>query len=327
MVSATQAHLTESTSLREASFDSEGRTLHLTLIRAGFNTSRSRYYTVEALRSGVAAFSGAQQYLDHPTASETRERPEGSIRNWVASLGDVVYDEASQSLRGTAKIIDPDFLNRVKLMDEQGVLNTLGVSIRAIGAGEDAEVDGSKTFRVDEFIEGISADFVTRPGAGGYVEFRESDNTPNEENDMSAEAIAAAERRAVEAEQRANAAEERARVAEEAAKKAQESAVIAQSALESLQAESALRASQEAIGKLIDATNLPSKSTEYLRTLLAQESDVEKAKTEIDRFVQMFKEAAPSNPVRNMGESSASSNVPSNVDVNGRIASVFGGAR
>lgn len=294
--------LQESHRVAEAAFDKSGRTLTLTIIRQGFNSSRQRYYTVEALRSGVTAFANAQQYLNHPTEAETAARPEGDIRDWVASLDSVVYDEASQSLRGTAKIIDPDFLEKVALMDEQGLLQSLGVSVRAMGSGAVAEVDGHQTFRVDEFVEGISVDFVTRPGAGGFVEFRESD-TSTTEDDMSAEAIAAAERRAVEAEQRAKEAEESAKGALKRAEEAEAKVSAAEAAIESLKAQEAHRASQEAIGKCIDEADLPAESKARLRVELANESDVDTAKTRITEHAEYIAKLLSGTRTTGLGES------------------------
>jgi hypothetical protein len=143
--------------------------LAVQIIRAGFNVSGSRYYTPTALEAAARRFNFARMYADHPTASEERERPEGSVQNWVGVLEAVTYNPESQALSGTARLISPQFQEKVRALAQAGHLGLLGVSIRAIGAGEPAVVDGVDTFLVTELLDVQSVDFVTLAGAGGQA--------------------------------------------------------------------------------------------------------------------------------------------------------------
>jgi seryl-tRNA synthetase len=55
------------------------------------------------------------------------------------------------------------------------MLSEMGISINAIGSASDAEIEGIKTKLVEKLIKARSVDFVTEPGAGGSVEFYESE--------------------------------------------------------------------------------------------------------------------------------------------------------
>ncbi|GAH56668.1 unnamed protein product, partial [marine sediment metagenome] len=76
--------------LTEATFD-KGRAT-VTVIKAGFNYDKSRYYPKEMLQRDYGIFEGLKMYADHPTETEEKERPERSIREWVATLKDVTCD-------------------------------------------------------------------------------------------------------------------------------------------------------------------------------------------------------------------------------------------
>jgi len=164
----TQHELAEYHQLEEAVVNKQAGTIELTVIREGFNTSKSRYYTDKALReTGPQVFEGAKMYLNHPTETDKVLRPEGDLGAWVGVLREVTYDEEGKRLRGKAKVIDPAFLSKVKLLQDAGELEQLGVSIRASGIGYHDEIDGHPTVCVESFVAAASVDFVTEPGAGG----------------------------------------------------------------------------------------------------------------------------------------------------------------
>lgn len=148
-------------------------TLTLTVIRPGFNAPRSRYYRREALARDHKVFEGQKMYVNHQTRAQERERPEGDMRDWVANLTET-YIGPQGEVKGKAIIIDPSFQAKVDLLAERGQLQTLGTSIRAVGQGGDAVVEGQKTFVVEGIPAGRSVDFVTEPGAGGRAEVLEA---------------------------------------------------------------------------------------------------------------------------------------------------------
>ena len=153
------------------------------VLRSGFNSSKERYYSPEAVARDYGIFEGVKMYADHPTKTEEKERPEGSIKNWVATLKNVHVDE-SGAIVGEAVIIEGWLKEKLAALKEQGLLSEMGISINAIGRGpkELQEVEGHKTKVVEELVIARSVDFVTEPGAGGVVQMYEAD--PNRDIDL-----------------------------------------------------------------------------------------------------------------------------------------------
>lgn len=144
--------------------------LNITVIKPGFNTSKSRFYPKATLARDHKVFDNAKMFANHQTQEESKKRPEGSIHDWVASMGPTFVDAATGNVKAKAKIIDPPMKAKFELLDEHGLLPQMGVSIRAFGGQQEAIVEGVKTNFVESFKGCKSVDFVTFPGAGGGVE-------------------------------------------------------------------------------------------------------------------------------------------------------------
>lgn len=309
----------EAREIVEAATAADGTTLTLTVIKAGFNVGRSRYYTEAAVREGAGIFRGLKMYIDHQTAAEAKAKPEGSLRDWAAVITETAYDATSKSLRATAKLIDPDFKAKIHALAEEGLLHTLGVSIRAVGSGEQALVEGVDTFRVDEFDAGISVDFVTEPGAGGQALLLEAVEEPGihaltlpqlrERRPDLVAALLSESKQSKEAgveitQEEYDAMKRRADEAEEAKnslKAAEEARVAAESAVEAMKAEQAKAEAQEAIGKLIAESTLPEPSKKHLAEALKDEADVEAAKAAIESHKTLVASLTGKGDVRGNG--------------------------
>jgi hypothetical protein len=139
--------------------------LPVTIIKPGLSKN-NRYYSPELLKRDAKIFEGAKMFLDHQTDKEQVARPEGSVKDWVASLKDVKA-ESDGTLKGTAVLIDPAFKDKVAALAEAGLLKTLGVSIRAAALQRDADMDGKRVKAIEGFKACRSVDFVTFAGAGG----------------------------------------------------------------------------------------------------------------------------------------------------------------
>ena len=159
--------------LDEKAYDAAKGEITLTVIRPGFNTSKSRFYPKEVLARDAAVFAGAKMFKDHATKAEEKTKPEGSVDRYAGDLG-TPWVESDGSIKATAKVTDPVFKEKLKNMSEGGTLKQMGVSIRAIGAGTVAMVEGAKTLLVESIVKAKSVDFVTYAGAGGQVELFES---------------------------------------------------------------------------------------------------------------------------------------------------------
>lgn len=167
--------------LIESAVQDDG-TAQLKVITPGWGSTG--YYPVEVLkRDAAAAFpAGTHMYLDHPTLSESIERPERSIKDLAATLlEDAHWVDTGPDGPGVyakAQVVEGyrDVLNAV-------APNT-GVSIHANGSlDESGEAEGKRgpiIRRIAAATESQnSIDFVTRPGAGGrMVELFEAARAP-----------------------------------------------------------------------------------------------------------------------------------------------------
>jgi len=158
--------------LTEAKFD-KGRAT-VVVIKAGFNATSERYYPSEMLKRDYKVFEGMKMYADHPTEQEDKDRPERSIRDWVATLTEVACDE-SGTVTGVAEIVEPWLMQKLASLRDKEMLSEMGISINAVGSASKATVDGKETLVIEKLVACKSVDFVTEPGAGGVVTLYESD--------------------------------------------------------------------------------------------------------------------------------------------------------
>ena len=158
--------------LSEAAYDASSGKLTLTVIKPGWSKN-SRYYSESLLKKHAKIFEGAKMFTDHATDKEAQARPEGSVKDWVASVGKV-WPDSSGKLLAEATVIDPAFKTKLDTLNKAGLLNQMGVSIRVLGEAVDGERDGRKGKIIESFLHCRSVDFVTFAGAGGQVEALES---------------------------------------------------------------------------------------------------------------------------------------------------------
>uniref|UniRef100_A0A6M3L3M5 Uncharacterized protein n=1 Tax=viral metagenome TaxID=1070528 RepID=A0A6M3L3M5_9ZZZZ len=149
--------------------------LPVRIIQPGFNSSKGRFYSEQAIKDAAVIFDNHKMYADHPTKEDERQRPERSIRDWVATLHATRVSDAGNAV-GEAHINAGWLKEKIQTLYEQGDLQHLGTSINAIGRGTKQLIEGIKT----TFVEGLvnsrtqSVDFVTEAGAGGQAGLRES---------------------------------------------------------------------------------------------------------------------------------------------------------
>ena len=145
------------------------------IIRPGFNDSKGKYYTKQAVESGKTLFEGAKMFANHSTKTEEKERPERDIRDWSGTLQDVKMSEKG-NLIGNAVIHAGWLKEMVSNLFEAGNLSKLGVSINTLGKGVRGKVEDCETFIVESLVKHPlgSVDFVTEAGAGGAVGLMES---------------------------------------------------------------------------------------------------------------------------------------------------------
>jgi hypothetical protein len=129
----------------------------------------SGYYPESMLtRDGPSVYTEAtHDYIDHPTKTEEKERPERSLKDLAAVItGNVKFESEGVSVPGVYADIHVfkeyrDFLNEKAPY--------IGMSHRAIGKGVQGTVEGKQGKIIESLHKCLSVDFVTKPGAGGGI--------------------------------------------------------------------------------------------------------------------------------------------------------------
>jgi hypothetical protein len=147
--------------LREARADYE-----IKLIAPG--KGATAFYPAEVLkRDGPKVFTRETHvYLNHPTAAEELQRPEGDVKNLAGVLtSDAIYHEShakGPGLYARMKV----FADHAQLVEEKAA--HVGMSIRASGVRE-AGVMREGLPVLKQLVAAESVDVVTRAGAGGMI--------------------------------------------------------------------------------------------------------------------------------------------------------------
>lgn len=152
--------------LLERAINKDG-TMPLKIIAPGWGSSG--YYSADVLkRDGATVFpSGVHMHIDHPSLSESRERPERSLQTLAAvTVTPAEWQEDGAAGPGLYAQAKP-FANYAPLIEE--LSPHIGVSIRASGFAKTGEAEGKKGAIVKRLAQGHSIDFVTKAGAGGKV--------------------------------------------------------------------------------------------------------------------------------------------------------------
>lgn len=169
--------------------ESEGKpsTVLIKIIGPGWGSSA--FYSKGVLKESATKVykKGTHMMWNHQTTTEESERPEGDLSNLAAVLTeDSYYMESGikgPGLYAKAKV----FSDYAQAVQEKGP--HIGVSINAGIKCHEGEAEGRKGLIADAFVHAYSADFVTKPGAGGapIVPARESlqaHNSTSEDNSM-----------------------------------------------------------------------------------------------------------------------------------------------
>ena len=142
-------------------------TIDLKLIAPGWGTSG--YYSADVLRAdGPQAWpAGTHMYLDHPTVSEAKERPERSVKD-LAAVTVSTPEFREDGIHGAGLYAKASVLPPYRDVID-ALAPHIGVSIRAHGSFNEGEAEGRTGRVITKIAKGESVDFVTKPGAGGKV--------------------------------------------------------------------------------------------------------------------------------------------------------------
>lgn len=151
--------------IEESKTDTALLKMHIKLIEPGWgNTRDNNYYPKEMLQRDARKFIGAKMFpVDH--------REDGkSVGSWVSNITNIVgFTETGAPIAEVA-VIDPQFAEKVKAINQAGLLSDLQCSIMASGVAEDGfELEGRKGKKVVEIKQAGDVDWVRRAGAGGMA--------------------------------------------------------------------------------------------------------------------------------------------------------------
>ncbi len=173
----------EAEQLKESAYDSSKGVLTVTVIKPGFSKNSTklkesgktlpRYYPASTLKRDHKIFNGSKMFADHQTESEAKSRPEGSVKDWVASLGET-WVESDGTVMGKATVIDPQFKEKLDTLSKNGLLKEMKTSVRIAAGVTEGEAEGKEAAVIESILSNKSVDFVTYAGAGGQVEAMES---------------------------------------------------------------------------------------------------------------------------------------------------------
>jgi TolA-binding protein len=153
------------------SYDAENHTGIARVIEAGFNSSKSRFYSEEMLREcGPKAFSGVKMFCNHQTDEEAEARPERDVNDEIGMVGDVRWDEKQKALVAPFSIWDTRWRENFANRKAMGKASSANLSITASGRGIPLRTETGRRFHLVESLFGKSLDLVTYAGAGGEVQ-------------------------------------------------------------------------------------------------------------------------------------------------------------
>lgn len=112
--------------------------------------------------------AGTHMYIDHPSESETYDRPERTVKDLAAVLTEDARWDATANGGAGALVAEARVFSqwRQPLAD---MAEAIGVSIRASAEGETGEAEGRRGRIITRLLVGESVDFVTHAGRGGKV--------------------------------------------------------------------------------------------------------------------------------------------------------------
>lgn len=146
----------------------EANTRMLKLIAPGWGSSG--YYPADVLkRDGPNVFkAGTHNYIDHLTATEEKQKPEGYLDRLASVLTEDAkwyddYNGNGAGLYAKAKV-KPEFDTFLETFGAN-----IGTSIRANGKVKEGIVDNKKGTIIEAITSAKSVDYVTVAGAGGKV--------------------------------------------------------------------------------------------------------------------------------------------------------------
>ncbi|MCF8012614.1 MAG: hypothetical protein K9L56_15195 [Clostridiales bacterium] len=166
------------------------------LIEAGLNQTGSRYYEPGFLQEHLGRFEGAFGFVDHPTATEAKQKPERSMDTIAVTIENARWSEAQDAVLGDVHFLDTDSGRNMRAAFENPIVRErAGLSIYwPYGVeAENRRMNESDVMVPQKLLgsenERFDIDVVTRPTAGGKITIREGGNEMPELDELTIEQL------------------------------------------------------------------------------------------------------------------------------------------
>lgn len=176
--------------LREADAPAtEDGKIPVVIITEGPGNRRDRnLYTAAAIQSSAQVFEGVKCFLNHPSVSEERDRPERRVQDqagWFSECRAEVVDGKACAVGNLNLSLNPAGKEQARGLIESerayqqqfpnGDNVFVGFSINAEGTSHEEVIDGEPWHVVDAIAAAMSCDLVTFPARGGRLREAEAD--------------------------------------------------------------------------------------------------------------------------------------------------------
>ena len=136
-------------------------------------SKNGRLYALSALEQSAPLWEGVKVYDNHLTQEEF-ERKQGMRSvdgEWLGSIVSPFWDAATSSVKGVFKVVEESLGAKLKSAWEQGILNTIGLSIDTFPiVSRQAQIEGKRMPIIEGFEKILSVDLVAEPAAGGSLD-------------------------------------------------------------------------------------------------------------------------------------------------------------
>jgi len=131
-------------------------------------SKNGRYYSVEALKRSVEMWDGVKVYDNHLTPEERQKKAgmRSVVKEWVGTIVKPWWDDKAKAIKAQLRVVDEQVRNKLKNALDVGVLDSIGLSIDALGVGR----NGSEgEILIERIVKTVSVDVVADPAAGGRL--------------------------------------------------------------------------------------------------------------------------------------------------------------
>ena len=140
------------------------------LITPGWGSSG--YYSAEVLEQAAKDRifpAGMQMFINHQTAQERNDRPEGDLHHLAAALQEDAVWNPTGGEEGTGSLQSPARVYSTWREPLAEMKDNIGTSIRAAADIEYGEAEGRAGRIIGRLVHAESVDFVTKAGRGGRI--------------------------------------------------------------------------------------------------------------------------------------------------------------